>query len=131
MGYLEHELDISQIDRVILTSLKDERQSIFQNWAEAIINENWNACDNCPILLLQTLSYGRTCRLKLSKWHENKNEEYKNRLADIDRMLEEELDPLNAEQIKGLKPELDKQKALQTRDCFYQVFKNNNLIDAT
>lgn len=125
------ECDTEQIDRVIQTSLKEERQSVFQNWAEGIINKDWVTCDTCPILLIHTLSKGSEHRLKLSEWHKHVLSIYKDESELLKDMLQTQQNPFQREQLKLKKPELDEWKALKLHDYFYQEFKNNNLIDAT
>jgi len=116
---------------VIKTSLKEERQSIFQNWAEGLINKDWETCDTCPILLLHTLSKDSTHRLKLSEWYNTVLDTYEKESNLLKELLAAQQNPFQKEQLKLKKPELDSWKAMQLHDFFYQEFKNNNLIDAT
>lgn len=122
------EFDRGQIDRVILTSLKDERQSVFQNWAEGLINKDWETCDTCPILLLHTLSKDSEHRLKLSEWYNTVIETYKEELKLLEDMLRVQQNPFQREQLKNKKPELDEWKAMQLHDKFYDVFSKESLI---
>lgn len=129
MERLECELDRDQIDRVILTSLKEERQSIFQNWAEALINKTWDTCETCPTLLLHTLGKGSEHRLKLSEWYSTVIVTYKKELETLEQLLANQSNPFQKEQLKLKKPELDEWKALQLHDRFFQVFKKEKLIN--
>ena len=116
---------------MIQTSLKEERQAIFHNWAEGLLNKDWETCDTCPILLLHTLSDGSEHRLKLSDWYNKILVTYKDESRLLEDMLAAQQNPFQKEQLKNKKPELDEWKAMQLHDYFYQEFKNNNLIDAT
>lgn len=118
-----------QIDRVITTSLKDERQSIFQNWAERLINKDWATCDTCPTLLLHTLSKGSEHRLKLSEWHNEVLATYEKEKELLAELLRTQQNPFQKEQLKLKKPELDEWKAMQLHDKFYQTFKEEKLIN--
>jgi len=127
---LSLELDRDQIDRVIETSLKDERQSIFQNWAEGLINKDWETCNTCPILLLHTLSKDSLHRLKLSEWHNTVLDIYEKESSLLKELLTKQQNPFQKEQLKQKKPELDEWKAMQLHDKFFQIFRDHNLIDA-
>jgi len=123
------ECDRELIDRVVQTSLKEERQSIFQNWSENIINKDWATCDTCPILLLHTLSEDREQRLNLSKWHEQVLATYKEEAKLLEDMLQVQENPFQREQLKLKKIELDEWKALELHNRFFQTFKEEKLID--
>ena len=115
---------------MILTSLKEERQTIFHNWAEGILNKDWETSDTCPILLLHTLSKDHTCRLNLSKWQEQVLVTYKQESKLLKDMLQTQQNPFQREQLKLKKIELDEWKAIELHDRFYHVFKSKDFIDA-
>jgi len=123
------ECDRELIDRVIQTSLKEERQTIFHSWTEGVLNKDWATCDTCPILLLHTLSDGSEHRLNLSKWHEQVLATYKEEAKLLEEMLQVQQNPFQKEQLKLKKFELDEWKALELHDKFFDVFSQESLIE--
>lgn len=124
------ECDRKQIDRVIETGLKEERQNIFQKWSEYLLDKDWSACETCPALLIHTLSQESKHRIALTEWYNKVSTKYEQEKELLRQMLSQEQNPFQKEQLKLKKPELDEWKALQLHDFFYAEFKNNNLIDA-
>lgn len=117
------------IDRVILTSLKEERQNKFNEWEEHILNKNWTNCDTYPILLLHTLSKDSEHRLNLSQWYEKLIYDYTQEMKLLDDTLNTIQNPLQREQLKNKIIDLDKWKAIESHDRFLQTFKKEKLID--
>ena len=119
------------IDEVITTSLKDTRQNVFDSWANALIQKDWEGCDTCVSLLLHTLSDNSESRKTLEGWMNLMKDKYDSEVKLLQDTISAQSNPFQREQLKEKKIELDQWRASEIHDKFFETFKVNSLIDAT
>lgn len=123
----------SLLDKVVddNVGLKEQRQNIFNDWADALLNKDWESCDTCTTLLLHTLAIESVQRKDLQSWVDKVNVMYQVENEKLQQAINAQNNPFQREQLKKKKPEVDQWRAVEIHNKFFGVFKNNNLIDAT
>ncbi len=126
-SYLLNEL----VDEVLKMGLKDTRQQIFTDWADALLNKDWDSCDTCSMLLIHTLSDGDEHRKELEEWIDHVKQTYDSETAKLQDLINAQNNPFQREELKSKKPELDEWRVNEVHNKFFFIFKDKNLIDAT
>ena len=124
-------LDSKLIDKVLEMGLKETRQHIFNDWADTLLNKDWESCDTCAILLVHTLSNDSEERKTLEGWIDHVKQTYDIETQKLQDLINAQNNPFQREELKKKKPELDEWRANEIHNKFFFIFKDRNLIDAT
>ena len=116
------------VDEVLAMGLKDTRQQIFSDWADALLNKDWDSCDTCAMLLIHTLSNDSEHRKTLEDWIDYKKQEYDSDLIKLQELINAQNNPFQREELKNKKPELDEWRAMMIHNKFFFIFKEAKLI---
>ena len=117
------------INGVLKLGLKEERQHIFNDWADALLNKDWESCDTCTMLLLHTLSSTSNHRKTLERWIDKVKTTYKQEETTLQNLINAQNNPFQREELKKRKPELDEWRANEIHNKFFGLFSKESLIE--
>lgn len=119
--------------------LKETRQHIFNDWADALLNKDWESCDTCAMLLIHTLTTGSEHRKTLEEWidwvnrtgvdKQGQPRNYDSEMKMLQDLINSQNNPFQREQLKNKKPELDEWRANEIHNKFFIVCSQESLID--
>lgn len=109
--------------------LKETRQHTFNDWGDALLNKDWDACDTCAMLLVHTLPDASEQRKTLEKWIDYVKQTYAQEIQKLQDIINAQNNPFQREQLKNKKPEVDEWRAHEIHNKFFVVFSHASLIE--
>jgi len=117
------------VDEVLDMGLKETRQHIFNDWADALLNKDWESCDTCAMLLIHTLPDGSEHRKTLEDWIDHVKGTYDSETKLLQDTINAQNNPFQREQLKSKKTELDEWRANEVHNKFFTVCSQESLIE--
>lgn len=109
--------------------LKETRQTFFDKWAGALVEKDWELCDICSSLIIDTLPDTSEQKTRLMTNINEIQNVYNHEILVLHEMLTRIRSPIKREDFKeSAINKLENWKAKKIRHMFLQVFMRDSLI---